>query len=399
MVGRFVFLKTASMPKVILLSDFSEDYGKSLLQGIAAYAREHGPWVFCRMPIFFRETLGASGIVDWAQDWGADGMIAQLYQEEDAELITRAGISLIAQDFKERFSNVPNITGDYYQTGKLGATYYLQKGYTHFAFYGFNTFVWSRERAQGFEETLKLHGHTVHYFEHEKARSGELWYYKPSSLSQWLNSLPKPVALMACDDAQGQHITEACKLAGIRIPEEVAVLGVDNDEIICTISAPCLSSISLATVRGGYEAAALLDRMMTTRTSTGPNIVIRPIQVIDRESTDMFATGDLNIRKALRYIHQHIEKNLSVSQVLTQVALSRRAFEIRFQAITGLSVYQYILQLRIDKFARMLLDTDKSIYEIAIECGFPDIKNLARQFREIKGTTPTEYRKTHSPRP
>ncbi|QJW89998.1 DNA-binding transcriptional regulator [Spirosoma taeanense] len=384
------------MPKVILLSDFSEDYGKSLLRGITAYAKEHGPWVFCRMPLFFRETLGADGILQWARDWGTDGLIAQLYREEDAEVITQAGIPLIAQDFKERFSNVPNITGDYYETGKLGATYFLQKGYAHFAFYGFNTFVWSRERAQGYEETLKQHGHTVYYFEHEKARSGELWYYKPSSLSQWLKSLPKPIALMACDDDQGQHITEACKLAGIRIPEEVAVLGVDNDDIICNISDPALSSISLAAVQGGYQAAALLDQLMSSRSLTGPSIVVRPIQVIERASTDMFATSDPAIQQALRYIHQHIDQNLSVTQVLAQVALSRRAFEIRFHAITGLPVYQYILRLRMDKFARQLLETDKSIYELAIECGFPDTKNLARQFRDVKGCSPNEYRQLHS---
>ncbi|GAB4025292.1 XylR family transcriptional regulator [Spirosoma gilvum] len=381
------------MPKVMLLSDFSEDYGKSLLRGITAYAKEHGPWVFCRMPIFFRETVGVQGIVDWANEWGADGIIAQLYEEDDAEQIIQAGIPLIAQDLKERFGNVPNITGDYYETGKIGATYFLQKGYTQFAFYGFNTFVWSRERAMGFEETLRQHKYSVYYFEHEKARSGELWYYKPSSLSQWLKSLPKPVALMACDDDQGQHITEACKLAGIRIPEEVAVLGVDNDEVICNIADPSLSSISLDAMRGGYQAAALLDQLITTKTLTGPDIVVRPVQVIERESTAIFATTDVYVQQALRYIHQHIDRPMGVTDVLTQVPLSRRAFEIRFQHTTGLPVYQYILRLRIEKLARQLLETDKSIYELAVECGFPDAKNLARQFRELKGCTPQEYRK------
>lgn len=385
------------MPKVILLSDFSEDYGKSLLRGITAYAKDHGSWVFCRMPVFLRETMGAPGILQWARDWGADGMIAQLYHEADAALITQSGIPLIAQDFKERFTNVPNITGDYYQTGCIGATYFLQKGYTHFAFYGVNTIVWSRERAQGYEETLRQNGHTVHYFEHEEAQSGELWYYKPSSLSQWLKSLPKPVALMACDDDQGQHITEACKLAGIRIPEEVAVLGVDNDDIICNISDPPLSSISLAAVQGGYQAAALLDQLMTTHSLTGPSIVVKPIQVIDRASTDMFATSDPYIRQALRYIHQHSDQPIGVADVLAQVALSRRSFEIRFQAITGQPVYQYILRLRMEKFARQLLETDKSIYELAIECGFPDAKNLARQFRDLKGCAPNEYRRRNAP--
>jgi LacI family transcriptional regulator len=253
--------------------------------------------------------------------------------------------------------------------------------------------VWSEERALGYEEHLRKKGHTVHYFEHKKSRSRELWYYKPSSLSRWLKALPKPVAIMACDDNQGQHITEACRHAGIRIPEEVAVLGVDNDEMICNLSDPELSSISLDTEKGGYEAARLLHQLIKNKNKRWSNIEVRPVQVITRHSTDVYATSDEHISTTLRYIHQHIDTNLKVDKILEQVPLSRRSLEKRFQAITGFPIYKYIYKLRTEKFAQQLLETEKSVSEIAYDIGLGDAKNISRTFKKIKGCTPIEYRR------
>ncbi|MCE6988441.1 DNA-binding transcriptional regulator [Dyadobacter sp. CY323] len=379
------------MHKIILLLDFAEEYSKSLMKGINAYSREFGPWIFCRMPLFHRETIGIDGILKWALEWGADGIVGQLYNKE-IDKILKAEIPVIAQDFKERFTEIPNITGAYQEAGELGADYFLKKGFTNFAFYGFNDIVWSRERAEGYEERLKAKGHKVHYFEHKKARSTELWYYKPSSLSRWLKSLPKPIALMTCDDNQGQHITEACRAVGIRIPEEVAVLGVDNDEMICDLSDPPLSSIALDVEKGGYDAARLLDHMIRNGTKDYYDIIVKPSQVITRHSTDIYATNDDHIASSLKYIHQNIEKNLHVDEVVKQVPLSRRALEKRFLEITGYPIYKYIFNLRIEKFTQKLLDTDMSVFEIALDMGLNDSKNIARQFRQAKGCSPSVYR-------
>ncbi|MCF2495239.1 MULTISPECIES: DNA-binding transcriptional regulator [Dyadobacter] len=379
------------MYKIILLLDFAEEYSKSLMKGINTYSKEFGPWIFCRMPLFHRETVGIDGILKWALEWKADGIVGQLYNK-DIEKIVQAGIPVIAQDFKERFAEIPNITGGYHEAGQLGADYFLKKGFTNFAFYGFNDIVWSRERAEGFEERLKKRGHKVHYFEHKKARSTELWYYKPSSLSRWLKSLPKPIGLMTCDDNQGQHITEACRQLGIRIPEEVAVLGVDNDEMICDLSDPPLSSIALDAEKGGYDAAKLLDHMIKHGTAHYYDIIVKPVQVITRHSTDIYATNDDHIASSLKYIHQNIDKNLHVDEVVKQVPLSRRALEKRFLEITGYPIYKYIFNLRIEKFTQKLLDTDMSVFEIALDMGLTDSKNIARQFRQAKGCSPSVYR-------
>lgn len=381
------------MIKLILLSDFAEEYYKNLLRGITRYSRDNGPWTFCRMPPYYRESIGIDGILEFAKEWEADGIIGQFYNDEEVIKFTQAGIPVIAQDFKERFTNIPNITGDYLETGRVGAEYFLKKGFRNFAFYGFNNIVWSRERAQGFVKRIEEAGHTVHQFEQKESPSTHLWHYKPSDLSRWLNELPKPVGLMTCDDNQGHHITEAARHAGIRIPDEVAVLGVDNDEMICDLSDPPLSSISLDSEKCGYEAARLMDQMIRNKTCTGPNVVHKATQVITRHSTDIFASKDKYIVDALKYIHCNLDKNLKVDQVLKEVPLSRRSLEKRFVQTTGYPVYEYIYNQRIEKFTQKLLETNMTIFEIALDLGLTDSKNIARQFKQIKGLTPLEYRK------
>jgi LacI family transcriptional regulator len=306
---------------------------------------------------------------------------------------------VIAQDFKERFRYLPNITGQYRETGKLGAEYFLKKGYINFAFYGFNNIVWSRERAEGYESSVNSAGYHVHYFEHKKARSTDIWYYKSKSLSKWLKSLPKPIALMACDDNQGVHITEACKQNKIRVPQEVAVLGVDNDVMLCELSDPPLSSIKLDIERAGYETARAMDLMISRSLKFYPNIQVSPLKVVTRSSTDIYASRDENITNALDFIHKNLDQNLLVDQIVKEVPMSRRSLEKRFVEVTGLPIYKYIFKLRIEKLAQKLVNSELSVFEIALEMGLPDSKNISRQFRQIMDCTPLEYRRKFREKP
>ncbi len=383
------------MIRVILLLDFSEEYHKKLLQGILRYSREFGPWVFCRMPVYYREKLGVEGIIEFAKEWDADGIIGQLENNNEIKKFKKAGIAVIAQDFREKIEDIPSITSSYHKTGQLGADYFLKRGFKHFAFYGFKNIVWSRERATGYEQRLKAKGYPVHHFAADEHSTTDVWYYKPSSLGNWLKSLPKPVALMACDDNQGLHITEACRYSGIRIPDEIAVLGVDNDETICYLCDPPLSSISLDIEKAGYEAAKLLAAIIRGDKKTY-DIVVNPTHIITRHSTDVFSTDDTLILKALNYIHQNIDNNIRVENIVREVAMSRRLLEKRFHQVTGYPIYQYISNQRIEKFTKILLETKKTAYEIALELGLPDSKNISRQFKKEKGMTPVEYRKAFS---
>ena len=173
------------------------------------------------------------------------------------------------------------------------------------------------------------------------------------------------------------------------------MLGVDNDQLTCNLSDPPLSSINLDTEKGGYEAAKLMDQLISQKNILAHNIIVRPTHIITRQSTDITSASDQFIARALKFIHQHIDDKMNVSDVLKEVPLSRRSFEKRFFDITGLAVYKYIYNLKIQKFAERLLETDKTVSEISMESGYALSNNISRQFKQVKGCTPTEYRKKH----
>jgi LacI family transcriptional regulator len=212
-------------------------------------------------------------------------------------------------------------------------------------------------------------------------------------LSGWLLSLPKPVAIMACDDNQGNILIQACNACGISVPSEVAILGVDNDVILCTMTVPSLSSIDVDIERGGYQAARMAAKMVSHSSYSGEDIVMRPVSIVTRSSSNVFATRDTAVLKALQFIGQNIERKIDVSDVLPQVPLSRRLLEQRFRKETGTTIYQYITMLRMDKFAEKLISSNESIANIAASMEETDTKSISRRFMAVKGCTPTEFRR------
>lgn len=381
------------MIRLILLTDFTEAFAHNLLRGILEYSKGREPWVVCRMPPSYKRANGIPGVLEWGKKWEADAIIAQFDDTDEVELFQQNGIIALAQDFKSRFSVIPNITSMYKQTGQMAADFFLQKGFRNFAFYGYKDVVWSEERCMGFRDRIVEKGFGDCFFEYQKQSLENLWYYESEPVGNWIRYLPRPVALMACDDTQGNKIMELCRVMGIKIPEEIAVLGVDNDEIICGLSDPPLSSVELNIVKGGYEAARLIERLLLDKDTISKDVVIQPITIINRLSTDIYATDDPLILKALKYIHQNLTNQINVEDIVRQVPLSRRLLEIRFKQVTGQSIHQYISNLRIERFSQLLLSSTEPISELAAQVGLTDAKNLARQFKEWKGCTPIEYRR------
>lgn len=379
--------------KVLLLIDFSEEYGRGLLNGIAKYSSLFGPWNFCRLPLIFRNKDDVRSIIEWAKGWEPDGIIAQIESEDVFRQLKQLNKPLIAQDAKERFSDIPNISGYYYKTGEMAATYLKNKGFCNFAFYGFEDIVWSRERCEGFTDRIEQVGGKVYVYQHTMDGKPPLWSYKESNLSDWLKSLPKPIAIFCCDDNQGRHVTEACAAVGYSVPEQVAVLGVDNDTSICGLSDPPLSSISLNTEKAGFEAAMLLDKLMQNSCFEWEDIYVEPLSIIPRRSTDFFAVEDKEIGKALHFIYRNFREGIRVDDVVNATALSRRVLEKRFQKVLKRTVLEEVNSLRIEHVKQMLAETDMSITDIAIGCGYADVKNMSRFFRNFENVTPLAYRK------
>lgn len=385
------------MARILFLTDFSEAYARNLLLGIARYAHAVGQaWSLCRLPLSIRDKFGIEAVIDLAKKMRADVVIGQFYNTDNVELFARNGIITIAQDFKARFTTIPNITGPHFLAGKMGAEYFAKKGFRHFAFYGTRDVVWSDERMQGFRETVRAANPSFTFSALCKNTQNALWDYDTNQLVTWLQSLPKPVAIMACDDNHAYHITEACQQGEgggrLRIPDDIAVLGVDNDETICRLSSPNLSSLNQNIEQGGYDVAQLIDRILRDPATPREDVMVQPTHIVTRQSTDIYANNDLHIAEVLKYIHENISQKITVDELVELVPLSRRLLETRFKRSMSTSIYDYILQTRIEKVAQLLCE-GLSVSEAAIELGFSDIKNLSRMFRQQRGMTPSEYRR------
>lgn len=382
------------MVRLIISTDFTESFAHYLLKGILEYSKKHEPWVVCKMPPAYREQYGIDGMLDWAKRWGAHAIISQFDNDDEADTFKANDIITLAQDYKQKLSSVPNITSNYRLAGYMAADFFLGKGFRNFAFYGYEGTVWSDGRCDGFRERITQKGFGGNFYEYRE-EFGNFWHYESTRLADWLQSLPPSTALLACDDNRGNRVTEICRVIGIRIPEELAVLGVDDDEICCNLSEPPLSSIHMNVEKGGYEAAGLIDKLRKDREASYTDVFIEPVKIVNRLSTDIYSTTDAEVLIALKYIHQNLPSIRNVFDVLKQIPLSRRLLEIRFKKVTGVPVYQYISNLRMERFAQLLLETDEPVADLAMRVGVKNEKNLARQFELYKEYSPSEYRKIH----
>ena len=348
----------------------------------------------CKMPPSYKRKLGMEGVVAWAKEWRADVVIAQFDPEDDVTLFRKNGIIAMAQDYVAKFDTIPNITGDYALTGTMAAEYFLAKGFKNFGFFGYNGVCWSDERCEAFRSRVQeSYPEGADFYMYDGQNIDNMWYYDQSELTTWLKSLPKPIAIMSCDDNQGNILLQACELCGINVPFDVAIIGVDNDEILCNMSNPSMSTINVDIERGGADAAAVAERMVKDPSYKGEDVVLKPLTVIERLSSSVFATNDKEVLMALRFIHANLDSKIIVTDVLENVPMSRRLLEHRFKKMTGMTIYNYISVQRIERFAQLLITSNDSISDIAAKMDEFDTKSISRRFKELKGCTPSDFRK------
>ena len=379
--------------RLLFITDFTEQFAYRFLRGILNYSQGTEHWVVCKMPPSFKRKLGMEGVVAWAKEWRADVVIAQFDPDDDVTLFRKNGIVALAQDYIAKFNTIPNITGDYARTGAMAAEYFLSKGYANFGFFGYNGVCWSDERCEAFRSRIEKSVGGGRFYMYDGQNIDNMWYYDQSELTAWLNGLPKPIAIMTCDDNQGNILLQACELCGINVPFDVAIMGVDNDEILCNMSNPSMSTINVDIERGGAATAAMAERMVKDPSYMGEDIVLQPLSVVERVSSSLFATNDKEVLMALRYIHANIDTKISVSDILSCVPISRRLLENRFKKMTGMTIYNYISIQRIERFALLLISSNDSITDIAARLDEYDTKSISRRFKDLKGCTPTEFRK------
>ncbi len=212
-------------------------------------------------------------------------------------------------------------------------------------------------------------------------------------LAEWLRKLAKPVGVMACNDDRGRKVLQACAIAGVQVPEELAVVGVDNDELVCELSDPPLSSVALDLERTGYRAAAVLDGLMAGRFKQYCELPVEPLWIVARRATDVVAQEDRQIAAALAFIRDNAQQPISVADVVRQTDLSRRTLERRFLGAVGRTVLSEITRCRLERARRFLLETDLRVDGVARASGFGNLKPMTRAFRDQEGCSPTEFRR------
>jgi LacI family transcriptional regulator len=321
-------------------------------------------------------------------------------QEKPQEFIA-LGLPTVASPYiEDHIAGAANIIGDNAAMGRLAAEHLLDRGFENFAYCGFEDMFGARSRGESFRRRITEAGFQTQIYKKPKKpkpRGRRSWEDEQIFMADWLKSLPKPVGLMTCTDDRSQDVIEACKVAALHVPEQVAIIGVDNDELVCELSSPPLSSIALNTQRSGYEAAELLNKLMSRkqRKTADHTIVVHPTHVVTRQSTDIMAMADRDVVEAVRFIRRHAREMIQVDDVVDTVAVSRRSLEQRFRREFGHSVLAEIKRARVDQVARMLVETNLSVSQIALALGYSGVENIARYFRSEKGMSPLAYRKLY----
>ncbi|HSV14391.1 MAG TPA: XylR family transcriptional regulator [Tepidisphaeraceae bacterium] len=363
-----------------------------MLRGIADYVQEHDPWAI------YLKQYGSEAPPNWFRDWQGDGIMVYSPRVRDEEL-RECRVPIVDLAGHLNTKGIPLVCLHNEAIGRVGAEHLLDRGFKHFAFYDNIEFEWSRGRREAFVAALKARGlpcaiySTRLQINHIGAAQG--WEKQQQELAQWLkDSLPKPAGVMASSDLMGQNLLEACLLAGISVPEEIAVLGVDNDETICRIASPPMSSVMANHVARGYVAAEVLDHLMQGKPGPTEAVLIEPAGIAPRASTDMMAIEDPDVVRALQVIRERAYTNVGINDIVGSIAVSRTVLQRRFRKLVGRSIHEEIIRLRLNRAIELLHDTTLEIKAIARKSGFKSQAYMTAVFQQRLGRTPGSYR-TH----
>jgi len=379
--------------KIILFIESSRGSGRDYLRGIARYAHLHGSWSFYWEPGGFEITRQRLKTLD------ADGVMLRDVGNFKAQALRR-GIPAVVLGHRDReVRGLVNVVTDSEAIGRMAAEHLLRCGFKHFAFCGLSRTAWeqtpwSKHRQRSFCGRVVQSG-----FPRPPGfvlpPPGSDWSQTRRGLADWLLKLPHPLGVMACNDDCGAQVAEACKLAGLAVPDAVGIVGADNDEVVCGLADPAMSSVAINFERAGYEAAAALDQLMRQSKKALKTICVRATHVVARRSTDIVAVEDAVLAKALTCIRDRARTPLTVNEVARAAGVSRRLLERRFRQHMGGSILMEIRRQRTDQIARLLLETNQPVARIAESLGFDDAQHFARYFRAVKKISPLAFRKAN----
>jgi LacI family transcriptional regulator len=392
------------IPRVALLIETTRTYTREILAGVRRYVAEHGPW-----STFVELRSPDSPPPPWLKNWHGDGILTRTFTPAMNRAVTATGLPAVELRSTSLPHDRPFVGVDNGLIGQAVAEHFLNRGYRHFAVYGLTTETFFIQRVQNFVTRLQQRGLPCTQLTGSTSDRPADWEASQTRLIAQLRSLPKPVGIFAANDQLGVHLLDACLRAGLAVPEEIAVVGCENDETLCTLATPPLTSVELDGPRVGYEAARLLDQLMRTthkpkarRTpkSALPNphsaILIPPRQIITRESSDDLVITDPLVARASRLIRQRSHEGLTVDDLCLALHASRSTLERRMKAALGRTPKDEILRLRFRDVERLLLTTDLTLDQIAERTGFTHASYFQAAFRARYDLPPGTWRQSHT---
>lgn len=367
-------------------------WGQRLIRGIARHANEVGTW------LIHVEPRGRYDRFRIPEGWSGDGILARINNKGLAQEIMASGLPTVNVSwYPYAGERIARCTVDERATGHMAAEYFLSAGFKNFGYVGaLHRAGYPDEFADAFCQALQEGGFGCDIYVPPPGDQQTIpWNAQLASLVEWLEQLPRPVAVLAWSAARGRQVTEACHYAGIRVPDDVAVLGGEYDDLMSNISSPPLSTIDQPAELVGYEAARLLESMMRGQKAPRQPLLFAPTRVIVRHSTETLAIDDEMVRDALRLIHERAGEGIRVSDVVRDLAVARRALEQRFIRLIGRTPAAEIRRVRIEQAKRLLVETDRSLASIARAVGFGHQDLFSRVFRHSVGITPSQFRRQH----
>ncbi len=375
--------------RVALLVETSNRYGRDLLHGVHDWMASVRTW-----SVRLTEQARLAPLPDWLAGWDGDGIIARVDNDRMAAALRATGRPVVDVSAERARSEFPRVTIDNGAVARLAAAHFEERGLRRLAYCGDARFLWSRERGRAFAAAARAAGRPVDDFEFRADGDDRA---EARRLAAWLRGLPKPVGVFVSHDARAQEVIEACGRLGLDVPGAVAVLGVDNDEVVCDLCHPPLSSILPNARRAGFEAARELHgRMVHGRRRVRPvSRAIGPVRVEARQSTDVVAVGDAALAAAMRFIRQRAGEGIQVVDVARAAGLSRTHLERRFRREFGQTPHRAIVASRLERVRQLLLESDLPIARIADQTGFASPSYLSSTFRREAGESPLRFRRKH----
>lgn len=379
------------IPRVAVLVDTSTSWGRRLVTGIHRYARLHGPWQL------FVEARGMEERIRVPPGWRGDGIIARIGSAEMARDLARLRLPVVNVSGIQlpRVAEFPRVTNDLEAGAKLAARHFLDRGFRNFGYFSLLGLPYVAVQQDAFVAAVKVAGGScaIHGVKAHVGAEPD-WNLDMKQLAAWLHGLPKPVAILTWNADSGRQVVHACHQVGLHVPEDVALLSGSDDDLLCEISHIPISAIQVAAEKIGQRTAAQLDRLMRGRPVSKKPVLIPPLCIIARQSTDTLAITDRALARAVGFIRQHAARPIRVGDVARHAGVSRRVLERRFADELHRTPAEEIRLARIERAKEMLTRTDLPIPAVAEASGFGSPEYLAFQIKQATGLSPLRYRRS-----